>query len=509
LADSTISDLAEKLREYPGSTEMQALLFQSALKYLEQLTKSSGNDPHLLLKLSKAYERVGDLEGSPGSANLGKVQTTVTSYREALRAATEAHASLPGEESRKAVLEICERLGSLEFFLGNIQKAHYYYQQALAFARAFWKEKPYDPVRKNLLAMSYAHLGDLELDNLETVAAMESYRAAFQAFGNDQNGNEDHDKRVSALHIRMAGVLNELGSQAEALVNLQKSLAISEDLAKRAAGRQSDEDLFSAYTYMSGPLIGTETLNVADSQRAQFYARKALAMAERLAARDSKNVRGRYELSFAYEEMGDSFRWTQPSIAGRWYRKSILLTREVAQFYPAGSQLHQGIAERDEKLAAVLIGTNEKIERLHVLEEANGAWQELVRATPARPQVRMSLMRSYCKLTDAELSLNDLVDAKRYAGLSLPLLKEFKPDSPSLLVLREIGFCDESLGNLQRRLAMDRSLSHGERHSAAVSSREWYRKSLDVWSAWSRRGAATPESELERRKLERLLEIRP
>src|SRR6516162_5101044 len=71
LADSAISTLTENLGQSQAATETQAALFQSALSYLEQLRQSSGNDPRLLVELSKAYMRVADLEGSPFGSNLG------------------------------------------------------------------------------------------------------------------------------------------------------------------------------------------------------------------------------------------------------------------------------------------------------------------------------------------------------------------------------------------------------------------------------------------------------
>jgi len=64
LADSAISALAENLEQSQPSTEGQAALCRRALGYLEQLRQSSGNDPRLLVELSKAYMRVADLEGS-------------------------------------------------------------------------------------------------------------------------------------------------------------------------------------------------------------------------------------------------------------------------------------------------------------------------------------------------------------------------------------------------------------------------------------------------------------
>jgi len=71
LADSAISEMSEKLQQSSASVELQASLFRSTLNYLNQIKQNSGNDPRLLLKLSNAYQRVGDLEGSPFVANLG------------------------------------------------------------------------------------------------------------------------------------------------------------------------------------------------------------------------------------------------------------------------------------------------------------------------------------------------------------------------------------------------------------------------------------------------------
>ena len=158
-ADSMISDLTEKIQQSSESTEMQAALFQRALKYLEQLRQSFGNDPRLLVRLSKAYERVGPLEES----NLGKVGTAVASYQEALRAATEAHARSPGEESARAMIEAHQRLGGLQYSLGNISEARNHYQQCLSLARDLWQRKPEDPIHRQLVAMSY---GQLEISSL-------------------------------------------------------------------------------------------------------------------------------------------------------------------------------------------------------------------------------------------------------------------------------------------------------------------------------------------------------
>jgi len=198
--------------------------------------------------------------------------------------------------------------------------------------------------------------------------------------------------------------------------------------------------------------------------------------------------------------MGNSFRLSQPVTAGRWYRTSIALTKEMAPRY--GAEARHWIAVRDEDLAEVLVNRGQAPQRLQLLQEANSIRQELAKTSP---HGRIHLMRSYCKISDAELAVGNLTLARQFAASAEPFLDEFKPSSPSLLVLRDVGFCYESIGNVQRRIAIDHSFSAAERHLAEAEARQWYLKSSEVWDEWNRRGAATPESEIERHKVERLL----
>ena len=501
LADSAISDMTEKLQESPASVETQASLFHSALQHLNQLRQSSGNDPRLLLELSKAYERVGDLEGSPFVANLGNSGTAVASYQEALRTAIEAHVRMPGEASTRAVIEAYQRLGGMESFLGNVQQAQDNYRKSLSLALDFRQQEPDDPMRKRLLAMNYGGIGDVQLSSLQPDEALENFRKAFQIFGNEPNGNEDHDRTLVGLYIRLTRALNELGRQQEALGNVRKAIAIAEALAQQSpSSKQLQRTLFTTYQTMILVLAGRDMMNVGDSAQAQVYARKALVIAETIAASDEKNVQARYDVSLAYSGMGDSFRLVQPATAGRWYRKSIALTKELAPLY--GAEGRHWIAERDEGLAEVLVNRNQAQEKLRLLQEANPVRQELAKTSV---HGRIHLMGSYCKLSDAELGVGNLFRARQYAGAALPLLNQFNPASPSLLVLRELGLCYEDIGNVQLEIARSQPISASESQTARANARQWYWKSAAVWDECRRRGAATPESEMERRKVEGLL----
>jgi serine/threonine protein kinase len=502
LADSAISDLTEKLEQSPGPTEQKAELFQRALSYLERLRQSSGNDPRLLLELSKAYARVGDLQGSPFVANLGDPGTAIKSYQESLRAATEARNLLPGDESTIAVIEAYHRLGGTQSFLGNVKEAQDSYQKSLSLAREFSLKNPEDPIRKRLLAMSYAGIGDVQLISLQPDKALANFREAFQTFGAAETGTEDHDRTLIDLHLRIARALNELGPQQEALANDRRAIAISEQLSRNyPSSTPLKRLLFTASQNIVLPLAGRDLMNVGDSDQAQLYARKALALADEIAASDDKNVQARYDVSLAYATMGDSFRLVEREKAGDWYRKAIDLSKKLAPMY--GAEARHWLAIRDEDLAEVLVHRNQERERLQLLQEANPIRQELARTSL---HGRLHLMGSYCQLSDAEVAVGSLSQAKTYADKAIPFLSEFNPSSPSLLVLRDVGRCYESLGNVQRQMAKDARFTSENRQTAQANARQWYSRSVDVWNEWRKRGAATPESEFERHKVERLLE---
>jgi eukaryotic-like serine/threonine-protein kinase len=503
LADSAISDMTDKLQHSSASTETQAAIFHSALRFLDGLRKGSWDDPRLLLELSKAYVRVGDLEGSPLVADLGNSDAAVTSYQEASRLAIEANARMPGTETTEAVIETYQRLGSIEQFLGNLNEANKNYQQGLSRAQNLWRQKPNDAVRVRLLALNLAGLGDVNLWNLSPVEALDEYHAAFRIFGDHPNGAEDHDKMLIGLYLKRASAFNEIGNQAEALANNRQAVTLAEALVQQfPSSVQARRELFVSYENIVLPLAGRDALNVGDSEQAQVYARKGLTIAQTLAEIDKKNAQALYDLTLAYTSVGDSYRLTRPGMAGQWYRKSLDLTENLAPLYGEGAR--HWIAIRNEALAEVLRGQSEAPERLRLLLEANLIRKELGEGSP---HGRLHLMRSYCKLSDAELDVKNVARAQQYANAALPLLGEFQVTSPSLLVLRDVGFCYENEAEVQHRIALDPALPPAERGKAAAASRDWYQKSLETWATWNRRDAATPESEHERRKVEHLLKL--
>ena len=503
LADSTISDMTDKLQNSSAPAATQVALLHSTLHYLDQLRQGSGNDPHALLALAKAYQRIGDVQGSPSSAaNLGDPVSAVTSYQAALQTALEAHARLPDDDSSRVLIETYQRLANIQSYSGSSTAARDSYQHALLLARDLWRQKPREVSRIQLLVTTEIGLGELDLDDLEPDQAMASLDDALQVFGDNQSGNEDHDRTLLILHWTLGRLLQETGHEAEALASFRRSIAIDEDLARtQGASQRAKATLTALYLAMIEPLAGQETLNLGDSKQARVYARQALDMAQAETAADPTNDQARSDLMAAYAGMADSILTVQPDAAAGWYRKAIAMNNKLADREAARNYM----AELEDGLADALIRPDQAAERLGLLEDSHTIREELIQDGRNGPRYQMFLMRSYCKLGDAELAVDDIEKAKHDAALALPFFNMFKVTSPSLIMLRDLGLCYETLGNVQRHIAIKQSASVSERRAAAADEQQWYLKSAAVWNEWKRRGAATPASERERLKVEHLL----
>jgi len=504
LADSSISDMAEQLEHSSASVEVRAALFRAALNHLDQLRLRSGSDPRLLLRFARAYQKLGDLQGSPTVANLGRRANAEASLRQALRAATEAHDHMPGQETTVALVEIYQRLGRLECYQGHWQQAIDDYSRALSWARELGPQASLSPPHKKLLVTNHFDLANLELDELQPFQAVGNFRAAQEIYGSEPDGNPDHDRVVAKIDWGIARALMDSDSQPEALAAMRQGIAVAEKAVEKAPSEEGAlRDLFLGYYFIVGPLAGHEIANVGDVNQAQVYARKALAIAQQLRNRDSQNAQARVDSGYALEVMGNAFRVTQPAVAAGYYRNALAIAKD----HGAGAPPHKDevvIADLDEQLAGVMTEKKQALERLHVLEEANGIRQQLASAEDVGPQDRFYLMRSYCKLAAAELALDDRMQAQQYAQAAQPFFTEFKLSSPSLTIVRDLGFCYETFADLAR-VAASHSPTPAARRAARSDAHRWYLNSVAAWTEWVRRGVATSDSEHERRKIERLL----
>ena len=83
VANSLMFDIHDSIKHLPGSTPARKLLVDRSLRYLDNLSREASGDASLEQELAAAYEKVGDVQGSPYLANLGDTAGALASYRKA------------------------------------------------------------------------------------------------------------------------------------------------------------------------------------------------------------------------------------------------------------------------------------------------------------------------------------------------------------------------------------------------------------------------------------------
>jgi serine/threonine protein kinase/tetratricopeptide (TPR) repeat protein len=105
LANRFLFDFHDAIATLPGSTPARKLVVTTALQYLDGLTSEAAGDHELQEELAVAYDRIGDVQGSPTGANLGDVAGALASYRKSETIRRLLAAARPGD------IDAQERLG--------------------------------------------------------------------------------------------------------------------------------------------------------------------------------------------------------------------------------------------------------------------------------------------------------------------------------------------------------------------------------------------------------------
>ena len=84
LANAMIFEVHDSIQDLPGATGARKLIVERALQYLDGLAAESRGDPDLQRELADGFQRIGDLQGGPYTANVGDTPLALKSYERAL-----------------------------------------------------------------------------------------------------------------------------------------------------------------------------------------------------------------------------------------------------------------------------------------------------------------------------------------------------------------------------------------------------------------------------------------
>jgi len=265
----SVRSLAAKLLEFydvvsklDNSTKASEMLVKTSLQYLDTLSQETGNDPVLNEELGKAYRRVGDIQGSQMTTNLGDTKAALVSYTKSNALLEPLIASNPA----------------------NVKLAAFVCDSFMQQARTLFYTEGY----KTGLPMAE-----------KAIRVCEPARAGFAS----------EDKYVATLgdaYAIHAAILGTLNRNEEARASVNKLVAISEQYAHEHPG---DEGALRALgkAYVNAAITDDPREDAAQHRaRAEPLLRKAIVVFEQLVAIDPKRTVYRWTLAEQQYNLGDS-----------------------------------------------------------------------------------------------------------------------------------------------------------------------------------------------------------
>ncbi|HME92029.1 MAG TPA: serine/threonine-protein kinase, partial [Myxococcaceae bacterium] len=176
LANSVIFELHDAIKDLPGSTPARKVLVERALHYLDVLSREVHGDAKLEVELAGAYERLGEVQGYPGSANLGDTRGALASFQKALAIRESLAARQSGSfETERARWALVYRISEILRSLGRNKETAGFFRRELPIAEQYARGRK-EAETQEWLAGAYYSAATAQLEAAQLDEALDYYQ---------------------------------------------------------------------------------------------------------------------------------------------------------------------------------------------------------------------------------------------------------------------------------------------------------------------------------------------
>ncbi|MCD9187580.1 MAG: protein kinase [Pyrinomonadaceae bacterium] len=317
LANKVVFRYHDEIAKFPGATALREELVNDAVKYLDSLNAEQIEDNQLKLELAKAYEKIGDVQGRPYAANLGKSEDAFASYQKAvdiLKNATEKSQNV--FELKRELVRASIRLIAMKARLGDKN-----FQDELApivdlQIEVNEADKSNPNQNANELAEAYIMQADYMWQT--RLSRIELYQKAFALLENIPNKPLEIQHQFSRVCQRLG--TNYVWSGDELLQNGAKEKAI-EDYRKALPFNQKMFDSIKAEIAIEGETqnlqrllaganqnLGENYFKLGEKEKGLEMLKKNLEISLNLAKADEKNTEAQIDVSNALVSLTEAYK---------------------------------------------------------------------------------------------------------------------------------------------------------------------------------------------------------
>lgn len=451
LANTILFDHYDKIKNLNGATKARESLVKTALAYMDSLAQESADDPGLLMELAAAYERVGDVQGLPGAASLGKRAEAKISYQKCVDLVNRAPAALKQEAKWLARAATCHgKFGGMLEDQADQPIARQMMEKRAEFAEKLVALEPDSEPAQNILYSSYNALGSLEANAGRLTAALDFARKSLAVAERQAAKKPGAGSRslLAGTHATMAHLKLEQGDLTGAREQIEKQIAIREKLSQQHPTHiPYTRDLFLAHWYMGQVLASPFQISLGDVENGTVQCAQSLQYAQQMSHADPENLQGRRDLASAYSCTGSILLHRNPAAALAEFKKELEITRSIHDSFPKEiryeyslASTYQGLGEACRRLKR-LAAAKEHLERafLHHESIARRSKHSLYR------QERLVATRA---LAAALGEMGDREAAREKMRIALDLARQISVDRPTPMAKADLAETLEAMASV-------------------------------------------------------------
>jgi tetratricopeptide (TPR) repeat protein len=447
LATRFLFEFDESVRDLPGSTRSRELVVRTALEYLNRLAAQAGGDLDLAGEVALAYQRVGEVQGSPGAPSLGRTEDALASYARArdlwdrvLRARSrDAHAW-------KALTSLRLASGDLLRVTGKVDEGAAMFAKADEAATQALRLTPHDPDLLYLDGSANMGAGDRQQMRDDLVAARASFQKSLDLYRRAAAAKpDDRYRNAEAVALTRLGlVAMSQGKRDEARADHEESLRIREELAARHPNSAPARRGVAAQELLVGALdYSSQSLTADNYVAAEVHFRKALAIQQALAQADPNNRTTQADLVLVNMRLCETLAISRPREALPFCAEAIRMGDPLAKAaHRTDTFQHVGLAELGEAQAYLAIG------QLATAQSAIESALTRFGATPAEfVSSSFNQMRGQMLLGDVQARSGNQARARESYGRARAAAGEDALKDP--LRARYLGWIDQRIAALR------------------------------------------------------------
>ena len=299
LARTFIFEIHDAVAALPGSTPVRKRIVELGLEYLERLENEAADDAGLRAELAEAYERIAEVQGGVGVANLGDTKGAIESQQRALVLREAMVRASPADlGAQLSLARAYSTLGDLFGAVGDREGRLLQYDAALAIRSAAAEREPDDVAVRRAVASSLWDTSQLHVDDGDLQAGLAGFEETLEQYRiiAEAPGTGDGDRRNLALTLKKVGAVRSVSVDLDgALAALEAALAIDLDRLATSPGRT--ETLLDVSFDHSD--LGYVLLRLGRSGEAVEHYEQAVALRRTVSDADPEDVRARNVLRSA------------------------------------------------------------------------------------------------------------------------------------------------------------------------------------------------------------------